>query len=358
MANEQIKEGRPKQTRIFFALTKRHLMVYFKNVPIVFFTLMVPLAILLVYALFLRPMEIGQIKDIIKEYGIALDSSNPADADTLKKIYGIADSWMMAGVLSVSCITVSLNTNYIMVSDKEHDVNKDMLSSPISSKTIMFSYFAFNIIITLIVIFTVYVICLLWLVFYNAFLITAGDFFLILAVLIMSIISASLMNFFIASFIKTDSVLSTVVAIFSAVVGFLIGAYLPNSMMPKSIRTVTAFFPGTYSTAMLRNYFMRNPLEKLAALPVFKNNPKFIDELSSMFGFNVDFFGINVQRQTMFLVILAFIGIFLLLNICFTSNNMFNGLVRNVKKLKKQPKDLLINDLNIDQKGGNEHENQ
>ena len=342
MTKEQITEGRPNQFKIFLTLTKRHLMVYFKNVPIVFFTLMVPLAILLVYALFLRPMEVGQIKDIIKQYGIILDENNSADFDTLKKIYAIADCWMMAGVLSVSCITVSLNTNYIMVKDKENDANKDMLSSPISSKTIMVSYFAFNIIITFLVIFIVYVICLLWLLGYNAYMISITDFFMIIFILLLSIVSASLMNFFIASFIKSDSVLSTVVAIFSAAIGFLIGAYLPNSMMPKSIRNVTAFFPGTYSTSLLRNYFMRRPLDKLA---VDLGNMKFMQELSSMFGFEIDFFGINVQKQTMSLVILAFIGIFLILNILFTSNNMFKGLVNNVKRIKNQPKKTLTNGL-------------
>ena len=154
------KIERPNQLAIMLTMVKRNLKVYFKNVPIVIFTLMVPLAVLAVYALFLRPMEAQQIRSALEQFNIILKpEQNPDDLDFLKKIYGIADCWMMSGVLAVSCITVSLNSNYIMVKDKENDANKDMLSSPISPRTIMFSYFLFNFLVTFLVIFIVFLLC-------------------------------------------------------------------------------------------------------------------------------------------------------------------------------------------------------
>lgn len=347
MSDKAYKEGRPNQFKIFLALTRRNLMVFLKNVPIVFFTLMVPIAILAVYALFLRPMEISQIKQTLNSYlPSPIDINNEADALLLRKLYGITDCWMMSGILSVSCITVSLNSNYIMVKDKENDVAKDMISSPISSKTIMFSYFAFNIIITFVAIFIVYILCLLWLFCYKAYMITALDFFAILGVLLLSIISAALLNFFIASFIKTDSVLSTVVAIVSAAVGFLIGAYLPDSMLPSSIKTLTAFFPGTYSTTLLRNYFMQTPLGLVSTDLISRGiSESFISEFTQMFGFKIDFFGISIEPPMMAVVIVIFIAIFLVLNFIFTSKNVFKGFFLNSKN--KEKRKLLVNNLNV-----------
>lgn len=353
MSEKITKEGRPNQFKIFFALTRRNLMVFLKNVPIVFFTLMVPLAVLAVYALFLRPMEISQIKQTLNTYlPSPIDVANEADALLLRKLYGITDCWMMSGILSVSCITVSLNTNYIMVKDKENDVAKDMISSPISSKTIMFSYFAFNIIITFVAIFIVYLLCLLWLFFYKAYMITAIDFFAILGVLLLSIISAALLNFFLASFIKSDSVLSTFVAIVSAAVGFLIGAYLPDSMLPSSIKTLTAFFPGTYSTTLLRNYFMKTPLE-LVTNDLIKRgiSEKFISEFTQMFGFKINFFGISIEPHMMAIVIVIFISIFLVLNFVFTSKNVLKGFFLNSKN--KEAKKKLLKKLNVDNSSKN-----
>ena len=54
----------PNQPKAFWSLTKRHLLVFLKNVPSVIFTLMVPLTVLAVYIVFLRPMEVAQWKRI------------------------------------------------------------------------------------------------------------------------------------------------------------------------------------------------------------------------------------------------------------------------------------------------------
>ncbi|MCI7220532.1 MAG: ABC transporter permease [Candidatus Enterosoma sp.] len=342
------KIERPNQFAIMLTMVKRNLKVYFKNVPIVIFTLMVPLAVLAVYALFLRPMEAQQIRSALEQFNIILKpEQNPDDLDFLKKIYGIADCWMMSGVLAVSCITVSLNSNYIMVKDKENDANKDMLSSPISPRTIMFSYFLFNFLVTFLVIFIVFLLCLLWLALYNAYMIDVIDFFSILGALILSVMSASLATFFIASFIKTDSVLSTIVAIFSAGIGFLIGAYLPDSMMPDTIKNLTALFPGTYSTTLLRNFFVHTPMVKL--IESGRINEGFINEFVNMFGFNIKFFNIEVSVPIMWLVLFISIIIFLVLNMIFSSRNTFTGLFFSRKEKKR---------IDIIQKGIKEEKNE
>lgn len=319
------------QVLVTIALTKRHFLVFIKNAPTVLFTLMVPMVILVVYALFLRPMELNQIKPLLPEQLIA-------NTEDVRKVYGLVDTWMFSGVLAVSCITVSLNTCCIQVQDKEKGVSKDFISSPIRSSSIMLSYFFFNMLVTFAVNLIVYFICLIYLVCYGAFLITASDFFAIIGIILFSTISASLITFFICSFIKNESVLSAMLAIFSAAIGFLIGAYLPSSMLPKGITFLTTFFPGTYSAGLFRNYFMSSQVSQLEDLLNSKyasyGANEIIENIKSSFSFNLNFFGEDVPPTSMVFAISVFIVIFLVLNLVFSSSKYLN--LSKVKLPKKQ----------------------
>ena len=331
----------PNQPKAFWSLTKRHLLVFLKNVPSVIFTLMVPLTVLAVYIVFLRPMEVAQIKQTLITNGIIYDATTEAGELFLRGVYGIADTWMISGVLSVSCITVSLNANVVLVRDKEREIAKDFISSPILPTTIVLSYFLFNLIVTFVTNLIVYFICLVYLACYGAYMITLLDFFAIIGVILFSSISASLVMFFICSFISTESVMSPIVAIVSAAVGFLIGAFLPSGTGPVYIEYVTMFFPGTYSTGLFRNYFMRNPLAQLKKAPELSSEAgqKFVENLENQFSLNLNFFGHRVNPTVMSLVILLFIVVFAVLCCVFSSKNYMNFSRKISLKKKKKIQD-------------------
>ncbi len=324
----------PNQPKALWSLTKRHLLVFLKNVPTVIFTLMVPLTVFAVYIVFLRPMEISGIKETLLNNGIISDSNS----DFLHKVYGIADSWMISGVLSVSCITVALNTNYILVRDKERGIAKDFISSPILPSVISLSYLIFNLIVTFVTNLLVFFICLIYLGCYGAYMITVADFFAIVGIILLSTVSASLLTFFICSFISSESLMSSVVAIASAAIGFLIGAYLPSGMTPLYIEYVTMFFPGTYSTGLLRNWFMKTPLvclEQSTELST-EQGKKLVEDLKNEFSLNLNFFGHNVNPSIMLLVVFGFIVVFAVLCGVFASKNYMN--FSKKLKLKKKKK--------------------
>ncbi len=321
---------------IFYALTKRHFLVFFKNWVTIIFTMMVPIIILAVYILFLRQMEIEQIVTALEDIEGVTE-----DASFMRAVFAIVDSWMISGVLAVSCITVSLNSCYILVRDKESGVNRDFISSPIPQWTIMSSYFFFNMIVSFLINVLVFFICLIYLVIYGAMMISVLDFFSIIGVLLLSTLNSSLFTFFICSFISKDSILSSIIAIFSAAIGFLIGAYLPPDMLPDAVNRLTTFFPGTYSAALLRNYFMTTPIAKLSALPIVEANAELanvVESLQESFSFNLDFFDYEVTPGLMVVVILVFSAIFLVLNLIFTNKNFFK---LPKKKKEKQNKEGL-----------------
>lgn len=328
----------------FYSLTKRHILIFFKNKLTVLFTLMVPISILIIYILFLRPMELNQISAVLDNNLKDLLIKN----NDMRKINGIVDSWMIAGVLAVSCITVSLNSCNIQIRDKENGALKDFISSPINSPTIMLSYFTFNVLVTFFINLIVFIICLIYLLCYGAFLISTSDFFILLLVLLYSTISASLVTFFVCSFINTESMMASIVAIFSAGIGFLIGAYLPTNMLPKGISFFTTFFPGTYSAGLFRNFFMSGPMDKLEALltsPQYasiSNSEEIISSLKSSFSFNLNFFNHEVTPGFMALAIFLFILLFAILNFVFSSKHylLFSTPIKKIKKKKEQNKTL------------------
>ena len=103
---------------IFFQLTRRHLLVLFRNKLRVFFTVMAPIIIFAVYILFLRNMELGTVESAILQ--LNLDKGYNLNYSEIEKpIKCIVDSWMLSGIIAISSLTVSLQTNNIIVSDKE-----------------------------------------------------------------------------------------------------------------------------------------------------------------------------------------------------------------------------------------------
>lgn len=326
------------QFRVFLTLTKRHILVFSKNWTTVLFTMMVPVVIFIVYIVFLRNMMIDGIKTALPIFDQLVE-------DQQQKIYALADCWMMAGVLAVSCITVSLNTNYIMVRDKERGANRDFISSPISSRMVMVSYFAFNTIVCFVVNFLVLCLCMIYLAAYGAFMIDFVDFLALVGIILLSTMNAALLTFFVCNFINTESTLSSIVAIASAAVGFVIGAYFPATGV---IQKITVFFPGTYSASLFRNYFMSGPLSQVISMLDSLDLPGIdISEISEIlmgqfgllpepdtFSFVIDFFGNDVPVDIQAWVLAAFTGIFAVLNLAFTYQNFMK--FPKLKKAKKK----------------------
>jgi len=329
------------QLSAFLSLTKRHLKVFFKNIPTVIFTMMVPLTIFAVYLIFLRQVQLEQI-------GNFYDGFADLSMEMKHKVSALADSWMISGVLGVSCVTVSMNCQYIMVKDKENMLNRDMISSPINPNVIMFSYFAFNIIVTFLINLAVFFISLIVLVCYNAYLISVIDFFALIGVLLYSTVAAALFSFLIASFVNTEAVMSPIIAICCAAIGFLIGAYLPNNMMPPYINNITGFFPGTYSVGLFRNFLMHGQVEQILQSGEIVNPDGLITALEQQFNIyrNADgsvyvtvyFFGVNINSGYMVFAMFVFIIAFLIADLIVLHFKRF--FVMNKKFFKKVKKDI------------------
>jgi multidrug/hemolysin transport system permease protein len=295
-------------------LIKRHLLVFMNNRMRVFYTLMVPFIIFIIYIFFLRDLELMTITPMLSEYN--LDSN---DVTLNGYINTLIDSWMLSGIVAMSTMTVSLQINNITVGDKENGINRDFASSPVSNAILIMSYFVANFIITLVVCFVFLIVCLIYLACLGEFLLSFTSIVSILGILIYSTINSVLFTVFICSFISRDSTMASILTIFSTAIGFLIGAYMPLFMMPDWVQNICAFIPGTYVCSLFRYSFMADPINAmtnyLTQTLQLAGGAELMKELTTNFGYELSVFGVSLTPNYQAIVVAGFTILLLVLNI-------------------------------------------
>lgn len=273
-------------------LVERSLKIFLKDKASVFFSLLAPLIVLGLYLLFLGDIQTDGIK--------AAFEGAPIEEKSLKNF---VDAWMLAGVVSVVCVTVSFSVQGITVQDREKGVLNDMLASPISRGIIDISYLISNFVVTLCICLIVLAVAFVY-VAITGWTLSFVDVVLLIALTIMSVLSASVISTLVGLAFRTSSQHSAFVGIISAVIGFVMGAFMPLSAFPKGVQYVTLFVPATYSAALYRNLFMRGALEKIdAVLPGAGNG------LKGSFSMELDFFGKTIGADMQAVIFAAFIAL-------------------------------------------------
>lgn len=274
-----------------FKLVGRSLKIFLKDKTGVFFSLLAPLIVLGLYVLFLADIQMDGVKGAFE--------GAPVDEKLLKNF---VDAWMLAGVVSVACVTVSFSAQGIMIQDKEKGVLNDMLASPVARGIIDVGYLISNFVVTLCICLIVLAVAFIYIAI-SGWTLSFADVVWLIALTIMSVLSTSVLSTLICSGLKTGSQHSAFSGIISAIIGFIMGAFMPLSVFPKGVQYVTLFVPGTYSAALYRNLFMRGALEKIdEALPGAKSG------LMDSFSMRLNFFGKTIEadmQAVIFAVVIA-----------------------------------------------------
>ncbi len=316
------------------SLVIRNIKIFMKNRMMVFFSILAPVLSLLLYILFLGKMQIIGVKaELLSKYAELVAGLDEKVVDNGLKM--IMDNWMIAGVVGISCITVSFNSCTSMVRDRANGTINDVFAAPIPKWIVYLSYILSGFCISFMICFSVLIIGIIYLVCSGGFAMNFLNFLAIFGTMILSILSASFCMVLIVSFIRTEGALTAFNSVFSAMIGFLTGSYMPIGMLPLPVQYICDFIPGTYSSALLRQLFMEGPILKLSKL--FNGADKnVINRLLSDYSIGMKFFGINVAPWAMALVLIGSTLIFMALIIIFYSNKKTNyfalGRLTNKKK--------------------------
>lgn len=268
--------------RKYFGLTKRNLLVYFKDIQSVCFSMLTPIIILILYILFLKDTFTATIEGSAQALEGFLDAQD---------VGMLANGLLLSGILGTSVITVSYNALTTIVRDKENRVDYDICSTPLGRNQIILSYFTASAVSSFAMSSLILLGGLLVLRLMGDLYLTAADILKLCGVTLTGSLSATSLLMLIFLFFKTTSACAAFQGIVSAAVGFIIGAYIPLSQFSKAIQNFCNLFPGTGVTVLYRNALL-NPL--LKAMDKSLNGIDggvFVKELKESFTFELHLFG-------------------------------------------------------------------
>ena len=288
----------------FRELTRRNIILFFKDKGMFFTSLITPAILLVLYATFL-----GNI------YKDSFLSSLP-EGFTLAEdlINGLVGGQLMSSILAVSCVTVAFSSNMLMVQDKANGTIKDLSISPVKKSTLALSYYFATLISTLIICYVALAICLLYVSFIGWFISFADVMFLMLDVFLLVMFGtalSSIINFFLSS----QGQIAAVGTIMSAGYGFICGAYMPISSFSSGLQKVVSFLPGTYGTSLVRNHSMNGAFREMKSMGIPGN---VVEMIRDSIDCNLYFFDNKIEIPAMYIILtlttVAFVCIYVALN--------------------------------------------
>lgn len=288
----------------FRELTRRNIILFFKDKGMFFTSLITPAILLVLYATFL-----GNI------YKDSFLSSMP-EGFTLAEdlINGLVGGQLMSSILAVSCVTVAFSSNMLMVQDKANGTIKDLSISPVKKSTLALSYYFATLISTLIICYVALAICLLYVSFIGWFISFADVMFLMLDVFLLVMFGtalSSIINFFLSS----QGQIAAVGTIMSAGYGFICGAYMPISSFSSGLQKVVSFLPGTYGMSLVRNHSMNGAFREMKSVGIPGN---VVEMIRDSIDCNLYFFDNKIEVPAMYIILtlttVAFVCIYVALN--------------------------------------------
>ncbi len=292
--------------KMYMGLTKRNLLVYFKDKQSIVFSLLTSMIVFALYMLFLKSTFIDAIDGVLNGFPFLKEKIGTSDIDMLTSII------LLTGILGSAMITVPYNCLQTVVNDRENSVDRDILATPIKRWQIVLSYFSASGISA---------------IFMNGIILTTGlvilgvngdlhmglsDIALTYLVVALGCLSSTALFMMIVPFFKTTSACGAFFGILSAVSGFVIGAYIPVSQFSGRVQTVCNIFPASHITILLRNTLLKGILKNIDTNIGGIDEGAFVSSFRDIFTFRACMFGRTLEVSGMCLYILGVFSISLI----------------------------------------------
>ena len=216
----------------FIGLTKRNLLIFFKDKQSVIFSLMTSIIVFVLYLLFLRGTFVDAIQSAMKE------APGLADLVQDKDVKMYANLTLLVGILGSALITVPFNCLTVVVRDKENKVDYDILSTPIRRWQVILSYFTAAVISAVVMTGIILTVGLLLLGTQGDLYMGAKEIAQAYGIVVLGSFSATALFMIVVLFFKSSSACGAFFSMVSAAAGFVIGAYIPISQFSDGVQTV------------------------------------------------------------------------------------------------------------------------
>lgn len=293
----------------FIGLTKRNLLVFFKDKQSVVFSLLTSIIVLALYLFFIKGTFVDSINSALEGYG------NLASCVSEDDVKMFANLFLLTGILGSAMITVPYNCLITAVRDKEHKIDFDILATPIKRGRIILSYFTAAALSSIILNTVILTAGLVVMSFFGDLNLSLGDVAAAYGIVMLGSVSATAVFIIPILFIKNSGASGAFFGMLSAAAGFVIGAYIPISQFSKGVQTVCNIFPASQITIILRNILLNGTLEKMDSSIGGLDGGMFTESLRNIFTFKANVFDKSLGVPQMLLYILCGIIICMIIQV-------------------------------------------
>ena len=285
--------------RGFAGFTKRNMMLYFKDLMAVIFSMLTSIIVFALYQLFLK----GTFVDSISNSMAGLESFiSASDIETL--VNGI----LLTGIMGSAIITVPFNCLSTIVKDRENKIDYDISATPLKRWQIVLSYFTAASLSSIIMVALILTVGLIALTIMGDTYISVESIAFLYGMDIVGSVSSTAFFMIIMLMLKNTAASSAFFGILSAAAGFVIGAYIPTSNFSATVQTICNLFPASHVTVMFRQLLLKGMVEHINDGIGGIDNGAFAEAIKHTFSFEAYLFDGNVTNK----MSLIYVGVFAL----------------------------------------------
>ena len=295
--------------RGFLGLTKRNLLLFFKDKQSILFSLLTSMIVLALYLLFLKDTFVNAMDSAINQFPGLSSLIDKNDKEMFANLI------LLTGILGSAMITVPYNCLITLVKDRENKVDYDILATPLKRGQIIFSYFVSAALSSAILTSMILAIGLGVIGMQGDIYLGIGDIVKAFGVVALGSISATSIFMIVVLFFKSVSASGAFFGMLSAASGFIIGAYIPISQFSEAVQTVCNIFPASQITIVLRNVLINGLLEHMNTTLDGVDQGMFVTSIKELFSFKARLFDGYFDLSQMLIYIVVSIVICIIVQI-------------------------------------------
>ena len=280
----------------FLLLTKRNMLLYFRDKGSVFFSLLSMVIIIALMLLFLGDIYIDNITAMLAE----LPGHDTADDKDNAELFLLA--WTIAGIIPINAAMVSLSVLSSIIKDKTTGKSGAINSAPVSRSCVTVSYITAACLASVIICSITLVISEIYFCIKGMATFTLAEHIKLLGMITVNSFTYSAIMFLCAMFINSEGAWSGLGTVVGTLIGFLGGIYLPVDNLSDGLVDFLSCTPVLYGTVMFRKVMTRKITET-----TFSDAPiQMIEETRRMMGIDHNAFGNNITLSTCIIIVLGF----------------------------------------------------
>lgn len=279
----------------FISLTKRNIMLYFRDKGSVFLSMLSTLIVIFLMLLFLGDMNTDSITELLA----MLPSHDTANDEANAKLLVFA--WTAAGVIPVNALMVTLCVFSTMVKDKTTGKICSVYTAPINRTACALSYITAACICSVTV-------CSITLVLSEIFLSVRGsapytfaEHISIFGMILVCSFSFSSVTYLLGLLSKNDGAWSGMGMLLGTLSGFFGGIYFPVGQLSEGVRKIVECTPVIYSTVMFRSIMVTHTMDT-----AFADAPaEMVSGYRTAMGIDIEAFGHSISPEFCIITVLC-----------------------------------------------------